>query len=324
MKEINLKIDFPKYFDNPYNIKPYNFFGAVLRNKFDGERVYKSVIDVGGFTCPNRDGTKGTGGCIYCNNASFRPVTAVKKQSIATQVNQAKKHYKKRYKGDKLIAYFQNYSTTYADVSYLREVYYEALSVSGVVGIAIGTRPDCINDENLDLLEEIADKFYLWLELGLQSIHNKSLEYINRCDTYENFIDVYKKIKKRKNINICVHLIHGLPTESKKEMMESVSAVSELSIEGIKFHQLHIVKDTVMEKMYLNGEITLPTLEEYLDLVGESLSILPKNIIIHRLFGLSDPSLLVAPRWSIKKERLTEIVDNYLKENGIFQGMRLL
>lgn len=324
MKDLNLKINFPKYFDNPYSIKPYNFFGAVLRNKFNGERVYKSVIDVGGFSCPNRDGTKGIGGCIYCNNSSFRPVTAVKQQSIATQVNQAKKHYKKRYKGDKLIAYFQNYSTTYADISYLRRVYYEALSIDGVVGISIGTRPDCISNENLDLIEEIADRYYLWLELGLQSIHNKSLEFINRCDTYENFLDAYKKIKKRKNINICVHLIHGLPTETTQEMIQSVKGVSELDIDGIKFHQLHIVKNTQMEKMYLNGEITLPTLDEYLELVAESISVLPKNIVIQRLFGLSDPKLLVAPRWSIKKQRLTEIVDNYLNYNKIYQGMKLL
>ena len=313
-------VDFTNYFANPYNTKPYNMFGAILRNKFDGERIYKPVVNIEGFTCPNRDGTKGINGCIYCNNSSFRPVTAIKENSIKQQIEEAILHFKKRYKANKFIAYFQNYTNTYADVSYLRKVYYEALSVEDVIGLAIGTRPDCINDENLDLIEEIANKSYLWLELGLQTIHNKSLEFINRCDTFSNFIEAYKKIRMRKNINIAVHLIHGLPTETKKEMMESVSAMADIGVDGIKFHQLHIVKDTVMEKMYLNGSIKLPSLEEYLEMIGSSLLILPKEIIIHRLFGLSDPDILVAPKWSIKKERLTDIVDEYLLKNDIYQG----
>jgi hypothetical protein len=316
-------IDFRKYFNNPYNYKHYNSFGAFLRNKFNGKRIYKPVVNCGGFTCPNRDGSKGFGGCIYCNNDSFRPITATNNRSIKNQVKQAIVYFKERYKADKFIAYFQNYSTTYAPTDYLRKVYYEALSVKDVIGISIGTRPDCINESNLDLIQEIANKYYLWLELGLQTIHNKSLEFINRCDTYENFIKTYRMIRKRDNINICVHLIHGLPTETPKEMIDSVKHMSELGVDGIKFHQLHVVKDTPMAKMYRSGGINLPSLDEYLDLVGKSLEVLPKNIVIHRLFGLSDPRILVAPKWSIKKEKLTDIVDDYLYKNGIYQGKQI-
>lgn len=316
-------INFKEYFNNTYNTKVYNMFGAVLRNKYGGKRIYKPAIDIEEFTCPNRNGTKSTGGCIYCNNSSFRPITAIKENSIKTQINEAAKHFKERYKADKFIAYFQSHSNTYANTDFLRKVYYEALSHPDVVGISIGTRPDCVTDDVLDLLEEIGEKYYLWLELGLQSIHNRSLEYINRCDTYENFLNVYKKARKRKHINVCVHLIHGLPTENKKDMLDSVSAMADLNVDGIKFHQLHVVKDTKMENMYYNGEIVLPSLDEYLDMVGSSLMILPKDIIIHRLFGLSDPKILVAPKWSIKKERLIDIVDEYLISNGIYQGKLL-
>jgi uncharacterized protein len=323
---MNIKtMDFRKYFNNPYNYKPYNSFGALLRKEFNGKRIYKPVVNCGGFTCPNRDGSKGFGGCIYCNNDSFRPITATNDRSIKNQIKQAIVHFKERYKADKFIAYFQNYSTTYAPIDYLRKVYYEALSVKDVIGISIGTRPDCINESILDLIQEIANKYYLWLELGLQTIHNKSLKFINRCDTYENFIKTYTMIRKRNNtnINICVHLIHGLPTETPKEMIDSVKHMAELGVNGIKFHQLHVVKDTSMAKLYRNGGINLPSLDEYLDLVGKSLEILPKKIIIHRLFGLSNPRILVAPKWSIKKEKLTDIVDDYLYKNGIYQGKHI-
>ncbi|MFW5800003.1 MAG: TIGR01212 family radical SAM protein, partial [Spirochaetota bacterium] len=274
----------------------------------------------GDFTCPNRDGTKSYNGCIYCNNDSFTPITAIHKNSIKKQIQDAIYHFKKRYKAKKFLAYFQSYTNTYADISYLRKVYYEALSVKDVVGIAIGTRPDCVNDEVLDLLNEIGEKYHLWLELGLQSIHNKSLEYINRCDTFENFVKVYNKARIRKNIHISTHLIHGLPTESVEDMLESTRIVADMGIDGIKFHQLHIVKNTLMEKMYYEGKVKLPSLNEYLDILGKSLLLLPKDIIIQRLFGLSNPDILVAPKWSIKKENLTKLVDDYLLDNEIYQG----
>lgn len=314
----NDNIDFPIYFNNTYNMKPYHMFSANLKKLF-GANVYKPAVDAG-FTCPNRDGTKSNEGCIYCNNVSFSPITIINNKSITKQVNDAIKFFKKRYKSNKFLVYFQPYSNTYADVSYLRKVYYEALSIDGVLGIAIGTRADCINGAKLDLIEEIANKYYVWLELGLQTIHNKTLKLINRCDTYENFLKMYKKIKLRKNINICVHLIHGLPQETKKQMLESVSAMALLHVDGIKFHQLHVVKDTKLEEMYNNNQITLPSLEIYLEILAESLSILPKEVIIHRLFGLSNQDYLVAPKWNIKKEKLTSIVDEYLLKNNIYQG----
>lgn len=300
--------------------KRYNNFGSYLKKKL-GKRVFKVCIDAG-FTCPNRDGSSGRGGCIYCNNNSFTPEGLEARKSVTQQLDEGILYLKKRYNAHQFIAYFQPYSNTYDTVKNLEPLYYEAISHPDVIGLAIGTRPDCINDEILDLLEELAQKTYLWVEYGLQSMHDNTLKLINRGHGLREFHDTYLKTRKRNGINICVHIIHGLPFETKDMMLDTVRYLSDLKIDGIKIHQLHVVKNTLMKKMYLEGQFTLPTLEKYLGLVAESLELLPPEVVIQRLFGLGPKKLLIAPDWNLRKGEFNTLIDRYLEKVSCYQGKK--
>lgn len=300
------------------NGKRYNSFGGYLKEIF-GERVNKICIDAG-FTCPNRDGAKGRGGCIYCNNDSFKPDMAEAKKTVLEQISEGVEYHKKRYKTKKFIAYFQPFSNTYDKVENLEPLYREALSHPDVVGLSIGTRPDCVDDATLDLIEELAQETHLWIEYGLQSMHDKTLDFINRGHSLKDFHDTYLKTKARKNINICVHIIHGFPGETKEMMLDTVKYLSDLDIDGLKIHQLHVVKNTLMKRMYDRGEFTLPGLDEYLDLLVESLKLLPEKVVIQRLFGLGPLELLVAPDWNLRKGQFNTLIDNHLEKVDCYQG----
>ncbi|MDH5681848.1 MAG: TIGR01212 family radical SAM protein [Spirochaetota bacterium] len=302
------------------NNKRYNNFGSHLKGMF-GQKVFKVCIDAG-FTCPNRDGTKGRGGCIYCNNDSFKPNTTEARNSVMKQLNDGIDYQKKRYKAQKYIAYFQPFSNTYAETEVLEPLYREALSHPDVVGLSIGTRPDCVSDETLDLLENLAQDSYLWVEYGLQTMHNSTLDYINRGHSLEDFHRTYAKTKKRVGINVCAHVIHGLPFETKDMMMDTIKYLSDIGIDGIKIHQLHVVKNTILKKLYQEEKFTLPELDEYLDLLASSLELLPEKTLIQRLFGLGPKEILIAPNWDLSKGIFNTLIDKYLEKHNIVQSAR--
>jgi len=298
----------------------YYSFGNYLKKIF-GERVNKVCVD-GGFTCPNRDGFKGRGGCIYCNNDSFKPKGTEPRKSITQQLFEGIEYQKKRYKTKKFIVYFQPFSNTYDRIENLEQLYLEALSHPDVVGLSIGTRPDCINDNILDMLEELAQKTHLWVEYGLQSMHDKTLKFINRGHTVRDFHNTYIKTRKRLGINVCVHIIHGLPFETKDMMLDTVKYLADIKIDGIKIHQLHVVKNTILKKMYLEGQFTLPTLDEYLDLIAKSLELLPPNVVVQRLFGLGPQELLIAPDWNLKKGEFNTLINRYFDKINCYQASK--
>ncbi len=300
------------------NQKRYNNFGGYLKRIF-GHKVYKICIDAG-FTCPNRDGSKGEGGCIYCNNDSFKPQMAEAKKTVLEQLRLGIEYQKKRYQAEKFIAYFQPFSNTYAEVDILEALYNEALSHPDVVGLSIGTRPDCVSDDALSLLNDLAQKTHLWVEYGLQTMHDRTLTIINRGHTLKDFHETYQKTRMIKNIHICVHVIHGLPYESKEMMLDTIKYLAGLKIDGIKLHQLHVVKNTIMENMYLKGEIQLPSLEEYLNLIAESLELLGPEVVIQRLFGLGPLDILIAPDWNMRKAQFNNIIDQHLKKLDVWQS----
>ena len=256
---------------NPVKTKRYYPFNQYLRDKF-GAKVYKVTIDAG-FTCPNRDGTKGRGGCIFCNNEGFSVNSRYQRRStrsIEEQVRQGIDFKRRRYKADKFIAYFQAYSNTYGPVDHLRNLYDRALSFEDMVGLAIGTRPDCTPPQVLDLIESYARKWEVWLEYGLQSSHDETLRRINRGHDFASFLDAMERTHGR-GINICVHVILGLPGESYEDMMETARRLSGLDFQGIKIHLLHVMKDTPMERQFHDGKVSLLEQEEYARLVCDFL-----------------------------------------------------
>lgn len=296
----------------------YYKFSDYLKKKFSSP-VYKITLDAG-FNCPNRDGVKGTGGCIFCNNSAFSPANALRGQSIAQQIQEGIKKIQARKKVDRFIAYFQPYSNTYAAPEKLKSIYEQALDFPDIIGIAVGTRPDCLGDDILSVLEQMAGRTHFWLEIGLETIHNSTLQRINRGHTFEEFLESYKRARKIPGLLICVHLIHGLPGESREMMLETVQKINVLKPDAVKFHQLEIVKDTPLEKDYQSKKISLLTLDQYLEITGESLKKLHPEIIIQRLFGLTPSSYLVAPvvRRNID---FNQLMETYLETHQIFQGM---
>ena len=291
-------------------------FNTYLRNIF-GCRVQKITIDAN-LTCPNRDGTKGYGGCIYCNKRGSGTGLG-KKLSVSQQIEQAKSYLKKRYKAKKFLAYFQSYSNTYGPIEKLKKLYMEALSIEDIVGICIGTRPDCVEDEVLDYLKEISKNYLVWLEYGLQSAHNKTLEIINRGHSVEDFLDAVNRTRKR-GLNICVHVILGLPYETRDEMLETAKFLSKLDIQGIKIHLLYIIKDTPLEKMYIQGKYKPLTREEYVDIVSHFISYLPDSVVIQRITGDPHKNELVAPMWALEKQKNINAIFDFMEKNGLYQG----
>lgn len=289
-------------------------FNQYLKQKYGG-RIQKISIDAG-FTCPNRDGSKASGGCTFCNNVSFSPY-AMTKETVENQINQAIQFYKNRYKNIKgFLAYFQAYTNTYAPTYKLKEIYDKAMEYNEIIGMSIGTRPDVVPDEVLDLIATYTvEKPEIWIEYGLQTANINTLRNINRAHGVADFVDAILRTKKRPNIKVCAHMIVGLPGDTFEDYIETVKLFASLPIDGVKIHPLHIVKNTVMEKQYKNGEIKLLTLEEYAEIVAILLDYLPEDIIVHRLTGEAPDEELIAPIWCSPKEKqkVLKTIDKAIK-----------
>ncbi len=301
--------------------KRYLTLNAHLRETF-GEKVYKVTIDAG-FTCPNQDGSKGDGGCIYC----FRDRSArhlVENASVQQQIREGIAALQKRYKAKKFLAYFQAYTNTYAPVEELRRLYTTALAEEKIVGLSIGTRPDCVDEPVLDLLESLTQDTYLLVEYGLQSIHDRSLELVNRGHGYAEFLDAVRRTQKRQNIKICAHVILGLPEETKADMIETAQALSDLHVDGVKIHSAHILKHTRLEEMSLNGEYQVLDLPEYVDIVCDFLEYLNPDMVIHRLTGDAPRTRYVAPEWGMRKSEALRAIDRELERRDSYQGKKVL
>ena len=288
-----------------------------LKEKFN-EKIYKVSLD-GGFTCPNRDGKVSRGGCIFCSENGSGDFTATKLKSIHAQIEEQIDLVSKKYKGDKYIAYFQNFTNTYAEVSYLRKIYEEALSHEKIVGLAIATRPDCLEDDVLELLAELNKKTFLWVELGLQTLNDDVAKYFNRA--YET--EIYKKASEklnRLNIKFVTHIIIGLPKEENNDYLKTAIFAQNCGTWGIKLHLMYVVKNTPLEKLYLNGDLKVNTKEEYVEKVVNVLENISSEIVVHRLTGDGDRETLVAPLWSIKKIDVLNSIHKELKRRNTYQG----
>ncbi|MDD2233546.1 MAG: TIGR01212 family radical SAM protein [Desulfitobacteriaceae bacterium] len=299
--------------------KHYNSFNQHLRAVF-GEKVFKVPLDAG-FTCPNRDGTLGWEGCIYCSARGSGDFAGEQKLSLPEQFEQSRKMMLKKWPKAKYIAYFQAYTNTYAPSGRLREIYGQVLNLPGVVGIAIATRPDCLPKDVLDYLEELNRITYLWVELGLQSIHQKSLDWIGRGHDYAAFCQALTELRNR-DIKVCGHIILGLPGESKEDMLVTARAIAALPLQGIKLHLLHVLAGTPLAKIYRKNPFPLLTAEEYINIIVDILELLPAEMIIQRLTGDGPPDDLIGPLWSRKKWETLNAIDAELERRDSRQGKK--
>ena len=304
-------------FKNTNSNKRYYTLDYYYKKTF-GQKVSKISLN-GGFSCPNKDGTKGRGGCIYCSYSGSGDYAGNPNISLTDQFYQIKEIMDKKWKSDKYIAYFQANTNTYAPLCVLKAKYEEVLNIPGVVGLNIATRSDSISPECMDYLEELNKRTFLNIELGLQTIHKKTNELINRGETLEEFINCVKELRKR-NINVIVHIINGLPGESKEMMLETANFLNTLDIQGVKIHMLHILKNTDLEKYYYKTNFHVLSREEYVDIVCEQLELLNENIVINRITG--DPKVddLIAPEWLTKKFCVLNEIDKEMKKRNIYQG----
>ena len=300
--------------------KRYHTLNYHLKNKFK-EKVVKVSLNAG-FTCPNIDGTKGYGGCIYCSKSGSGEFGGNVNESLTSQFNKVKQVMDKKWTTTKYIGYFQARSNTYSNISTLKEKYEEVLKIDNVIGLFIATRCDCITDECLDYLEELSKRTYLTIELGLQTIHEKTSKLINRGHTLKEFDDMVKKLRDR-NINVVVHIINGLPYETKEMMLETVKHINKLDIQGIKIHMLNIIKDTPLEELYNKEKFHILTKEEYIDIVIDELELLNEEIVIHRITADPDPKTLVEPTWLLKKFCLLNDIDKEMKKRDTYQGAKV-
>jgi len=300
-----------------WNGKRFNALNYHLRQKF-GTKVFKVALDAG-FTCPNRDGSKGGGGCLFCSPAGSGDFAGDRSLDIRSQFCQVKEMMHKKWPHAQYIAYFQAFTNTYAPAPVLRELYYSILEESGVVGLSIATRADCLPEDTLNLLEEVNQQTYLWLELGLQSIHPSTAQAMNLGYGWADFVEALGGLRRR-GIRVCPHIILGLPGEDYRMMMETARALSSLDIQGIKIHLLHVMRDTRLEAMYRQGQFELLTREEYVRLVVDILEILPPQIVIHRLTGDSPRETLIGPEWSLKKWEVLNSIDAELLRRDSWQG----
>lgn len=298
--------------------KAYNSLNYFLRKKF-GEKVFKISLDAG-FSCPNRDGTVSRGGCIFCSERGAGDFAGNRCFSIEEQFKDMKAMMSKKWKDGKYIAYFQAYTNTYAPIQVLREKYEEAIRQEGVVALAIATRPDCLSEEVLSLLEELNKKVYIWIELGLQTINEETAAIINRGYALKTFEEAVNNLNRR-NIHIVVHTIFGLPEEDKEDMLDTVKYLSRLPINGVKFHLLHLMKNTPLVELYNKGKLKFMEEEEYIELICEAVSLLPENVVIHRLTGDSPREALIGPMWSLKKWDILNSIDRKFIEKDLYQGL---
>jgi radical SAM protein (TIGR01212 family) len=298
----------------------YHAFGRFLRERF-GRRVFRVTLD-GGFTCPNVDGTVAVGGCVFCDNRSFSPNRRLPRTSIRAQLERGVERLGRRYGADRFLAYFQAATNTYAPVEKLRRLYDEALAHPQIVGLAIGTRPDCVPDEVLDLVEGYAREHYVCLELGLQSRHDRSLDWMNRGHHFDAFVDAVRRCRGR-GFDVCAHVILNLPGESREDMLATADALAALPIQAVKIHNLHVVRNTPLERMYAVGEVRLFERDEYVGVVCDFLERLPPTMVVQRLNGDAPPDYLVAPAWCLDKPALLRAIHAELERRDGWQGKRL-
>jgi len=297
------------------NLKRYNRLTEYLKEKF-GERVLKICID-GDFTCPNRDGTKGHGGCIFCSEAGSGDHLSHAK-NISEQVQDYFTSYRS-LRANKFIAYFQNYTNTYAPVNILKEKYDSALIDDRIVALAVSTRPDCINEEIVQLLKSYTNKYYVWVELGLQTSNDETGKILNRGYTSADFTKAVELLNKY-NIDVVTHIMVGLPNETFEDLKNTVDFINKHNIQGLKIHSTYVVKNTVLEKMYLEGNYTPITLDYYIDSVVYVLTHISNDIVIHRISGDAPKDLLVCPEWNLHKKWVLNGVDKKMKIENLWQG----
>lgn len=299
--------------------KRYNAFSDELKRRF-GCKVQRISIDAG-FTCPNRDGKLDTAGCIFCGGHGSGSHGIRRGLSVSAQIEHGREVMARKYRAERFIAYFQAYSNTYAPVDRLQSLFDEALAVPDVVGIIAATRPDCLPDEVLDYLAELNTRTYLWLELGLQSIHDRSLSFINRRHDYACCVDAVNRAKVR-GLQVCVHMILGLPGETREEQLAMAGELNRLKVDGVKLHLLHVMKGTGLAEMYERGEVSLMDRDNYVGLVCDFLELLDPAILIHRLTGDGGHDNLVAPLWSLRKFEILNLIDAELERRNGRQGFR--
>ncbi|MCF7869754.1 MAG: TIGR01212 family radical SAM protein [Candidatus Omnitrophica bacterium] len=293
--------------------KHYYSYNQYLRKTF-GVRTHRLSLDAG-FSCPNTDGTLSNQGCTFCNNKAFSRYTSQKKP-IKQQIAESIQFASKRYKAKKFIAYFQSFTNTYADIRTLAKEYNQIKGFKDIVGISVSTRPDCINKEKLDLLARFSKDYKVYIEYGLQSTHDKTLERINRQHSFATFKKAIELTKNYKNIYPAAHIILGLPGESKENMLQTAKTLAKMPLWGIKIHCLHIVKDTALAKQYKKGQIQLLSKGQYLDILIDFLKLIPKDFVILRLVSDANPKQLIAPKWLNQKNKVLQELDKKLNKRG--------
>ena len=299
------------------NKKRYNSLDNYFKNTF-GEKIYKVSLD-GGFTCPNRDGTLSTKGCIFCSESGRGDFAGSRRLSINEQIEEQLKLIENKFPSGKVIAYFQNFTNTYADIDYLRKIYYEALSHPRVIGLAIATRPDCLGENIIELLSEINNKYFLWVELGLQTINEEVAKIINRQYSLKTYEEAAEKLKSR-NIKFVTHIIIGLPGEKENDSLDTALFSEKCGTWGIKIHLLHIIKNTKLETLYKKNELKIQKKDEYVKKVVKILQNISYNIVIHRLTGDGNRDTLIAPLWSLNKRDVLNSIEKEMKMENIYQG----
>lgn len=298
-------------------MKRYNSLDNYFKLTF-GKKIYKVSLD-GGFTCPNRDGKLSKKGCIFCSERGSGDFAGKRGDEIYNQIEEQLKLIEKKFPEGEVIAYFQNFTNTYADVNYLREIYTKALSHPRVVGLAIATRPDCLGEDVLDLLDELNKKYFIWIELGLQTINEEVAKRINRQYPLQTYIDATKKLNERK-IKFVTHIIVGLPYEDEEDPLKTAVFAEECGTWGVKIHLLHVIKNTILEELYNRNELKLQKKDEYVKKIVKILANLSYNIVIHRVTGDGDKNSLIGPLWSLNKRDVLNSIDKLMKEEDVTQG----
>lgn len=306
---------------DPETGKRYNAGSAYLKRRF-GKKTVKISLN-GGFTCPNRDGSKGVGGCTYCSAKGSGDFGGDPAESISRQFEDVRSRLEKKWGNDLFyIPYFQANTGTYAPLDRLKALYEEALAQENAVGLAVSTRPDCISPDVADYLGRLSERTYLTVELGLQTIHDRTAARINRCHTYRDFLYGFRLLRSR-GVNVCAHIINGLPGETPRMMLETAQALADLDIHGIKIHQLHVIRGTVLAGQYAKGEFSVLEPEDYVEIVCDQLEALPPSVVIERLTGDGDKSTLIAPLRSTNKKAILNGIDKELRRRGTVQGYSL-
>ncbi|WP_298469703.1 TIGR01212 family radical SAM protein [uncultured Psychrobacillus sp.] len=304
-------------FPFPSDGKRYFTWNRYLRDTFD-MKIFKVALDAG-FDCPNRDGTVAYGGCTFCSVAGSGDFAGDKVDPIPVQFEKIRDKMHEKWKKGKYIAYFQAYTNTHAPLPVLKEKFEAALALEGVVGISIATRPDCLPDDVVEYLAELNERTFLWVELGLQTVHESTARLVNRAHDFNTYIEGVSKLRKH-GIRICTHIINGLPLENREMMMETAREVAKLDVQGIKIHLLHLLKGTPMVKQYEKGMLEFMGRDEYIQLVADQLEILPPEMIIHRITGDGPIDLMIGPMWSANKWEVLNGIDAELAKRESYQG----